>query len=149
MSLPRLAKPLMTAVATTAVLATAACGGDSTDDGGSTGSDGSAESTDGGESSGGYADGTYEATGSYSNPGGTSEVDVELTLEDGTVSDITVTPGASGTSAQFQGQFAGGIADEVVGKNIDELDVGKVAGSSLTAGGFNEALDSIKADATA
>lgn len=149
---PRLAKPLMTAVAATAVLTTAACGGDSSEQDSAPESTETTESTDdaGGDSSGGgYADGTYEASGSYSNPGGTSEVDVELTLEGDTVSAIAVTPTASGTSLQFQEQFAGGIADEVVGQNIDELDVGKVAGSSLTSGGFNEALEQIKADAQA
>lgn len=149
-SLPRLAKPLMTAVAATAVLTTAACGGDSTD---AAGTD-SAETTDGGSDAapapgGDYADGTYEANGTYSNPGGTSEVSVELTLEDNTVADVTVTPMASGTSRQFQDQFAGGIADEVVGVAIDDLDVGRVAGSSLTADGFNEAVEQIKADAAA
>ena len=151
MSLPRLAKPLMTAVAATAVLTTAACGSDSTD--GGSGTD-SAESSDSGADAapapgGDYADGTYEANGTYSNPGGTSEVSVELTLEANTVTDVVVTPMASGTSRQFQDQFAGGIADEVVGQEIDALDVGRVAGSSLTSGGFNEALEQIKADAAA
>ncbi|MGJ9412625.1 FMN-binding protein [Aeromicrobium sp. CF4.19] len=155
MSLPRLAKPFLTAVAATAVLTTAACGGDAAeDDSSGAGSTESTESTEdsedsGGEGSGDYEDGTYEASGSYSNPSGTSEVSVELTLEGNAVTDITVTPEASGTSGQFQGQFAGGIADEVVGKDLDELDVSKVAGSSLTSGGFNSALDDIKADASA
>ncbi len=151
MSLPRLAKPLTTAVAATAVLTTAACGSDSTGGGSSTDS---AESSDSGADAapapgGDYADGTYEANGTYSNPGGTSEVSVELTLEANTVTDVVVTPMASGTSRQFQDQFAGGIADEVVGQEIDALDVGRVAGSSLTSGGFNEALEQIKADAAA
>ena len=37
-----------------------------------------------------------------------------------------------------------GIADEVVGVAIDELNVTRVAGSSLTSGGFNAALEDIK-----
>ena len=48
---------------------------------------------------------------------------------------------------KFQGEFAGGIAGQIVGKNIDELNVSKVAGSSLTSGGFNQALEKIKAEA--
>ncbi len=150
----RLAKPLMTAVAATAVLTTAACGSDSAEESTSESTESTEESGDNGdaggaEASGGYADGSYEATGRYSNPGGTSEVGVELTLEGDTVSAVTVTPMASGTSLQFQEKFAGGIADEIVGTPVDDLDVGKVAGSSLTAGGFNEALEAIKADAQA
>jgi hypothetical protein len=48
---------------------------------------------------------------------------------------------------KFQGQFAGGIAAQVVGRNIDELSVSKVAGSSLTSGGFNQAVEKIRAEA--
>ena len=35
----------------------------------------------------------------------------------------------------------------VVGKNIDEVAITKVAGSSLTPKGFTDALEKIKADA--
>ena len=73
-----------------------------------------------------------------------------LTLADNKITEITVTPEATnGTSKQYQTKFAGGIADEVVGKSIDDLKVSKVAGSSLTSQGFNDAIDQIKADAQA
>ena len=52
-------------------------------------------------------------------------------------------------SEQYQGEFIGGIADVVVGEDIDEISVSRVAGSSLTSGGFNEAIEAIKADAAA
>ncbi|WP_448222952.1 FMN-binding protein [Gordonia iterans] len=101
-------------------------------------------------STGQYRAGTYTAEGSYTNPGGTSEVTVELTLDHaGTITAATVTPEATGgNSLQFQTQFAGGIAGEVVGKSIDDLDVSKVSGSSLTSGGFNQAVDKIRAEAS-
>lgn len=113
--------------------------------------EGSAAGTDGGSETGAYTAGTYEAEGSYTSPGGEQSVDVELTLEaDGTISDVTVTPGASDpTSERYQEQFAGGIADEVVGQSIDSLDVSVVAGSSLTSGGFADAVDQIVAEAQA
>src|SRR3712207_8172197 len=64
------------------------------------------------------------------------------TLFRSVVTAVTVTPHAtSGNSKQYQTQFASGIAGEVVGKDIAELDVSRVAGSSLTSGGFNDALD--------
>lgn len=95
-----------------------------------------------------YADGTYEATGSYVSPGGQQRVDVSLTLADGVVTDVVVTPEAGDPRSQgFQEQFAGGIADVVVGVPLDELAVDKVAGSSLTSGGFNDAVEQIKAEA--
>ena len=42
-----------------------------------------------------------------------------------------------------------GIADEVVGVALDDLNVSRVAGSSLTSGGFNQAVESIKEQAAA
>ncbi|QEO09324.1 hypothetical protein [Protaetiibacter larvae] len=97
-----------------------------------------------------YTDGSYTATGSYVSPAGTQSVEVEVTLADDIVTAVTVTPEADDPQAKgFQEKFAGGIADVVVGKDIDTLDVSRVAGSSLTSGGFNQALDAIKAEALA
>lgn len=154
MTLRRHQKALMALTATSTLLFTAACGSDADSGADSSSSSATSEAPadDSGaaETSGDYTAGTYEASGSYSNPGGTSEVDVSLTLgEGGVIDDVTVTPKASGTSKQFQDKFAGGIAGEIVGKNIDEIDVSKVAGSSLTSGGFNQAVDEIKAEAQA
>ena len=42
-----------------------------------------------------------------------------------------------------------GISEEVVGKALDDLNVSRVAGSSLTSGGFNAAVDDIKEQAAA
>ena len=95
-----------------------------------------------------YADGTYEAEGGYQSPNGPETVRVSITLSDGVISAVEVTPQGSGTSERYQGQFAGGIAVEAVGKSLDALQVSRIAGSSLTSGGFNEALATIKADAT-
>lgn len=95
-----------------------------------------------------YKDGTYSADGTYVSPNGTETVGVQLTLAAGTVTDVQITQHPSNPNTRkFQGEFAGGIADKVVGKNIDELNVSKVAGSSLTSGGFNKALEQIKSEA--
>ncbi|RAX45575.1 hypothetical protein DQ354_08810 [Arthrobacter sp. AQ5-06] len=95
-----------------------------------------------------YQDGTYSADGTYVSPNGTETVGVELTLAAGAVAAVNITQHPSSPNTRkFQGEFAGGIAAQVVGKSIDELKVSKVAGSSLTSGGFNQALDKIKAEA--
>lgn len=100
--------------------------------------------------SGDLADGTYDAEGSYSTPGGQESIQVELTVADGVVTDVTVTPEATGgNAARFQEEFASGIADVVVGQELAGLSVDKVSGSSLTGDGFNAALDEIRADAAA
>ncbi|HET7782174.1 hypothetical protein PV768_03605 [Pseudarthrobacter sp. CC4] len=95
-----------------------------------------------------YKDGTYSADGTYVSPNGTETVGVQLTLAAGTVTDVQITQHPSNPNTRkFQGEFAGGIAAQVVGRNIDELNVSKVAGSSLTSGGFNKALEQIKSEA--
>ena len=96
----------------------------------------------------GYKDGTYTASGSYQTPETVEQIEVTITLADDVVTAVEVTgdPQASETE-RYQSEFIGGIQDEVVGKNIDDLSVDRVAGSSLTSGGFNQALDVIKGEA--
>ena len=98
-----------------------------------------------------YKDGTYSATGPYVTPGGEQNSGVTVTLAAGTVTALELDRSyAKGTSASFQEKFASGIDELVIGKSIDELDdVKKVAGSSLTSGGFKKAIAQIKEDAAA
>ena len=106
--------------------------------------------TNSGTASGTYTDGTYDASATYQSPNGTESIDVELTLAGNIITAVTVTGnGESPDSQRYQGEFENGIADVVVGKNIDEISVDKVAGSSLTSGGFNDAIETIKSEATA
>ncbi|MFL0566109.1 FMN-binding protein [Microbacterium sp. 179-I 1D1 NHS] len=101
-----------------------------------------------GASTGTYKDGTYTANGTYQTPESVEEISVTLTLADGTVTDVEVTgePKARETR-QYQGDFIGGIQDEVVGKKLDDISVDKVGGSSLTSGGFNAAVKEIRTEA--
>ncbi len=69
----------------------------------------------------------------------------EQLLKNSGVATITRTQEAK----QHQGEFIAGISDVVVGKDIDTIKVDKVGGSSLTSGGFNKAVEEIKADAAA
>ncbi|MDP9935206.1 hypothetical protein ACIPY0_06230 [Paenarthrobacter nicotinovorans] len=95
-----------------------------------------------------YKDGTYSADGTYTSPNGQETVGVELTLAADKVSAVNITVHPSNPNTKkFQGEFASGIASQIVGKNVDELNVSKVAGSSLTSGGFNDALQQIKSQA--
>jgi uncharacterized protein with FMN-binding domain len=94
----------------------------------------------------GYADGRYTAKGWYG--GGPSSIDVTVTLADGRITAVEVTPNATNdTSLDYQRRFAGGVGDEVIGKDIDEVQLDRVAGSSTTPAGFNDALTKIKAEA--
>ena len=100
------------------------------------------------ETNGTYADGSYSASAEYRTPSTTETLDVTVTLDDGIISDVEVVGhGTNPNSKRYQGEFIGGIADVVVGKSIDEISVDKVAGSSLSSGGFNDAIKQIKAEA--
>jgi uncharacterized protein with FMN-binding domain len=116
-----------------------------TDSGGSTSAP---DASDSGASTGGYTDGTYTEDAEYTSPGGTEEIEVTVTLADGVITEVEVVgDGDNPNSKRYQGEFADGIGDVVVGKSIDEISVDKVAGSSLTSSGFNDAIEEIKADA--
>lgn len=118
--------------------------GQATDDG----ADGTTESAPEAAPGIEYTDGEYTATGDYTSPGGEETVTVTLTLADSVVTDLAVTgSGSTPNAKRFQGEFIDNISDVVVGQRIDELNVSKVAGSSLTSGGFNAAIDEIKGDA--
>lgn len=93
-----------------------------------------------------YADGDYTAKGWYG--GGPSSIDVAVTLADDEITAVKVTPNATNpTSLDYQQRFAEAVSALVVGKDIDEVNLDRVAGSSSTPDGFNDALNKIKAQA--
>lgn len=101
-----------------------------------------------GSEAGIYQNGTYEVIGQYMSPGGPEQISVKLTLENGAITVAEVEPQAERpNSVKFQEIFADNYQELVVGKNLDELKLDKVAGSSLTPKGFNDALEKIKAAA--
>lgn len=101
-------------------------------------------------STGTYKDGTYSASSSYRTPESTESIDVRVTVANNVVTDVSVSQTARKRDSEFyQQQFADNYKSEVVGKNINEVSLSRVAGSSLTSGGFNSALDTIKQDAKA
>lgn len=97
-----------------------------------------------------YQDGTYSATGHYTSPAGAESVEVTLTLKDGVVTDAQFTGNATHpASKKWQGNFAAGFKDQVVGKKLDEIKLGVVNGSSLAPKGFMDAVAQVKAEASA
>jgi hypothetical protein len=95
-----------------------------------------------------YKDGTYETVGNYLSPGGEESIEVKLTLVDNIVTDAQVVSKAERpNSVKFQGIFIENYKDKVIGKNINRIKLKKIAGSSLTPQGFNDALKKIKSQA--
>ena len=148
MRLPTGRAAFAASAAATVMLLTAACGGDTEAAAEST-SDSAATSEAPADPNATFQNGTYEASGTYGNPGGQSSIDVTMTIADNVVTDLQLEPEAVGTSLQYQKQFIGGAAAEVVGKSLGEINVSKVSGSSLTSQGFNQALEQIRKDAAA
>ncbi len=92
-----------------------------------------------------FKDGAYSATGSYMSPGGKDEIDVNLTLKDNVITDINaIAKPGDDISKKYMKMFRDNYKTLVVGKNISELKLDKVSGSSLTSIGFNDAISQIR-----
>ncbi len=86
---------------------------------------------------------TFQA---YKTPAGNEEVKVTATIDgEGIVKKVELAFVTNAPKSKtYQGLFAEGIAEQVVGKSIKDIKVGVVNGSSLTANGFNNAIDQIE-----
>jgi uncharacterized protein with FMN-binding domain len=92
-----------------------------------------------------YADGRYTATGFYGSL--PSSITMTVTLDDDVITTVNVTPHATDpTSLDYQRRFAA-VPAVVVGKDIDEVHVDRLAGASGTPDGFNAALEQIESQA--
>lgn len=93
-----------------------------------------------------YKNGSFSANGSYRTPGGTETISVSVTLKDDVITSVSVTGNGRGDSAEYQSMFKSGVSSLTVGKDIDDVKLSRVSGSSLTSTGFNSALDTIKTE---
>lgn len=97
-----------------------------------------------------YKDGTYSAVGAYVSPGGDESINVSLTLKGGVIVDSNVVSNATrDETKRYQGRFISGYKALVIGKKLDEVNLTKVSGSSLTPKGWNDAISQIKTQAKA
>jgi uncharacterized protein with FMN-binding domain len=98
----------------------------------------------------GYADGVYDATASYFTPNNTEHViDVSLTIADGVVAGVEVVYDGSSAKTPNHSRFDAAVAGDVVGVPLDDVQLSRTGGASLTSEAFNEAVDTIKQDAAA
>lgn len=97
-----------------------------------------------------YKDGTYMSVGNYNSPAGRESIDISLTLSDGIVTDATFVGNATNpASKNKQKSFDNNFKLQVVGKNIEDIDLHAVGGASLTTGAFMQALLDIESQAKA
>tara|TARA_B100000745_G_scaffold292321_1_gene233051 strand:+ start:354 stop:1280 length:927 start_codon:yes stop_codon:yes gene_type:complete len=97
-----------------------------------------------------YQDGLYTSTISYEIPYGYVEpMEVTLQLEDNIVTDVSASfVVVNPVSENYQQLFLGYVSKEVVGKQVDDVALSRMAGASLTNRAFDAALSEIKAEAT-
>lgn len=92
-----------------------------------------------------YTDGEYTVEGQY----GVKSIIVKLALADDMIKSVEVTPNTTiKMSLGLQKRFAEAVPEVVVGKPIDEVHLDKLAGSSKTTQGFNDALEKVKQKAS-
>lgn len=94
-----------------------------------------------------YEDGTFTERGIYG--GAPSYMTITVTLSDDTISDVAVEPMPENndTSRGYQERFAAAVPEAVIGKSLDEAEVGVLAGASGCADGFNDAIAKIREQA--
>jgi len=96
-----------------------------------------------------YKNGTYSLTQSYFTPGGPEDMGVSVTLKNDVITGATVTNEAKGgTAIQYQNLFIQSFKSVVVGQKIQDLNLSRVSGASLTTGGFTAALAKIMTKAS-
>ncbi len=95
-----------------------------------------------------YKDGTYETDVTYLTPVRSEyAANVSLTLSKDVVTGAKVTYSNGGKKDPNAARFNASYKAEVIGKDIDTLNLSRVGGASLTTAAFNKALVSIKAEA--
>jgi len=95
-----------------------------------------------------YKDGAYTTSVMYLNPAKAEyKLEVSLTLNGDLVTDAQIIYSQGAEKDPNAQKFEAAYRTEVIGKDIDTLNLSRVGGASLTTGGFNNALTNIKADA--
>ncbi len=89
--------------------------------------------------------GVFNLSGTYNSPAGLELMNATVTIENDIITAVSAQNVAKAPKSKvLQDQFISGIAGQVVGKNIKDVNVSYVNGSSLTAKSFNDALHALE-----
>jgi hypothetical protein len=95
-----------------------------------------------------YQDGAYEADVTYLTPARSEYLlDVSLTLTKDVVTGVNITYSQGAEKDPNAAKFEAVYKTQVIGKDIDTLNLSRIGGASLTTGAFNNALATIKTNA--
>lgn len=95
-----------------------------------------------------YRNGLYSTEVNYRTPAGMYKMDVSLTLSNDTITNSNISFDTAASKSDYSGDFAGGYENEVIGKDLDTVDLSRVGGASLTSKAFNSAIATIKTKAS-
>jgi uncharacterized protein with FMN-binding domain len=97
-----------------------------------------------------YKDGTYKGTASYWTPSlGRYRIDVSLTIANGIVTNANTVYGNGAENDRNTNRFDRSYKSEVIGQKLNNINLSRVGGASLTTSAFNDALTSIRTQAAA
>lgn len=89
----------------------------------------------------------YSATVGYDPEGRNESIDVSLTLDNFIITELSSTHSMNdGKSRRYQMEFESAIQPLVIGKDINTLNLSKVAGASFTTDAFMQAIQKIKSN---
>lgn len=80
----------------------------------------------------------------YSVPNSTQSLGVTITLQNNIVISVSTTHSYGGKSKKYQQNFENNYKSQVIGKNINNLNLSRVSGASLTTNAFNQAIRSFR-----
>jgi hypothetical protein len=97
----------------------------------------------------GIPDGTHTANVTYFTPKRDEySLSVSLTTENGVVTDATIIYGQGAEVDPNPQRFDGAYREVVIGQKLEDINLSRVGGASLTTAAFNEAVEQILTENT-
>ena len=95
-----------------------------------------------------YKTGTYTASVNYVVPKSNNNLTVQMTLDNGKVTSVKTTHDYTDRESDlYIANFDSLIEEQVTGKSISDLSIGRLGGASLTSNAFDDAIATIKNEA--
>lgn len=95
-----------------------------------------------------YKNGTYTSKITYNVPDHkTYTMDVTLTIDKDKVTSSNIVYSSNASGDGNTKKFNNAYSSQVIGKDVDSINLSRVGGASLTTNAFNNAIEAVKADA--
>ena len=95
-----------------------------------------------------YRNGTYSTQVSFQTPDGTYQISVNLTIANDKITVSTVSFGPKGARDGYSKRFSNSYQSVIIGQDLGSASLTRVGGASLTTRAFNNAIISIRRQAT-